>query len=305
MHSSVYLLLAATLAAPAQVKTTREISSGIATLESGVALRFKTVVEPRSTKSAFVTAGDGSGASGNSWDHAIYEATSESYFGYEMTVLAGSDPSTRRVTFGPVNFARMERPLRAVAGDRPLKAAPTPLFPGPQIVHNDDTIAMDLMVSPDGRERIVDYIHFSFGTTPRPARAATASPADFTIDDGAVKIGIDPPDVFIDGQKYQNYVIMYGSPGGATLWYYFPGRGRYLLSLAPHEGFTKAGVVRANIVTFSADGHDYEIRMVDPIAGREKAWNLYVMHDAAYLPVPGVVKFVCGSFGRLEDLVKK
>jgi hypothetical protein len=63
-------------------------------------------------------------------------------------------------------------------------------------------------------------------------------------------------------------------------------------------------VVRANIVSFSADGHDYAIHLVDPIAGREKAWNLYVMHDPAYLPLPGVVKYVVGSFGRLEDLIK-
>jgi hypothetical protein len=29
------------------------------------------------------------------------------------------------------------------------------------------------------------------------------------------------------------------------------------------------------------------------------------MHDPAYRPLPGVVKYVVGSLGRLEDLLKK
>jgi hypothetical protein len=305
MHNRVILMVAAAWIAQAQVKPGREIGSGVVTLNSGVTFRHETVVEPPKSYAGFQTAGSASGFSGNSWDHALYERNSQSYFGYEMTVLPGDDPSTRRVLFGPVNFARLERPLRAVAGDLQLNAAPPPRFPAPQVVHNGDTIAMDVAVSTDGGFRIVDYLHFSFGTTPKPAPAASAAPADFTLDDGPLKFTLEPPDVFIDRQQFLKYVIMYNSPGGATLWFYFPDRGRYLLSLVPHEGFTKAGAVRANVVTFSADGHDYEIRMPDPIAGREKAWNLYVMHDPSYLPLPGVVKYVVGSLGRLEDLLKK
>jgi hypothetical protein len=281
------------------------MGTGVAVLESGVTLRYKTVVEPKLASSAFRTMGAGFGTSGNSMDHAIYDRAAQQYFGYEMTVLPGSDPGTRRVIFGPVNSARLEKALKAVAGDLPLNAARPPLFPAPQVVHSDDTIAMDLMVSQDGRERIVDYIHFGFGEAPKPAAAATATPQDFTIDDGPLNLALDQAEIFIDGQKFRGYVVIYASRGGATMWFYFPGQGRYLLSLVPHEGFAKAGVLRATIVTFSADGHDYEIRLMDPVAGTEKAWNLYVMRDPAYLPRPAVLKAVVGSADRLENLLPK
>jgi hypothetical protein len=306
MRSKIWWVLAMAGAALAQVKTGRDMGGGVAVLDSGVTLRYKTVLEPQLNSSAFHNLGGGGfGTSGNSMDHAVYDRVAQSYFGYEMTVLPGSDAETRRVTFGPVNGARLEKALKAVAGDLPLNAAPPPLFPAPQAVHNGDTIAMDLMVSSDGRERLVDYIQFSFGTTPKPVAAATATPRDFTIDDGPLNPALDQAEVSIDGQKFKGYVIIYASRGGATMWFYFPGQGRYLLSLASHEGFAKAGAVRGSVLTFSADGHDYEIRLTDPIAGTDHAWNLYVMRDAAYLPRPAVVKSVVGSVDRLESLLSK
>jgi hypothetical protein len=303
MRNRLWLLLVIAAAAAAQ---TRNMGTGMATLNSGVTLRYKTVIEPALTSSAFRTMGGGAfGTSGDSMDHAVYDRVAQQYFGYEMTIHPGNDPGTRRVMFGPVNGARLQTALKAVAGDLPLNAAPAPLFPAPQIVHSGDTIAMDLMISPDGRERMVDYIQFSFGQTPKPPAAATATPQDFTIDDGPLNLALDQAEAFIDGQKFKGYVVVYASRGGATMWFYFPGQGRYLLSLIPHEGFAKAGVARATNMTFSADGHDYEIRVTDPVAGTEKAWNLYVMHDAAYLPRPTLVNAVVGSADRLENLLPK
>jgi Sigma-70 region 2 len=47
--------------------------------------------------------------------------------------------------------------------------------------------------------------------------------------------------------------LMYGpeTRRGATVWFCYPGQGRYILSLVPHEGF---------------------------ILGSKGAWNLYVLH---------------------------
>jgi hypothetical protein len=305
MRSSFWILALTAAAAHAQLNTGRNLGTGVVVLDSGVTLRYKTVVEPPVKDSAFHPGGGTFGPTGSGMEHAIYDVSTESYFGYEMTVWPGDDAATRKVSFGPLSLARMQKALKAVAGDRPIKPAPLPAFPAPQVVRNDDTIALDLMVSADGRERIVDYIHFSFGVTPKPQPAATAVPRDFTIDDGPLKLALDQADVFIDGKKFGGIVVIYASEGGATMWFYFPGRGRYLLSLVPHEGFVKAGVVRANVVTFSADGNDYEIKLTDPIAGVDMAWNLYVMRDASYLPRPAIVRAVVGSYGRLEDLLPK
>jgi len=223
-----------------------------------------------------------------------------------MVVFPGETANSRQVTFGPLTESAVRAPLKAVAGDLPLNPAPLPKYPAPQVVYDGDTIALDLMVSPDGRERIVDYIQFVFGPTSiKPAAAANAEPRDFTIDDGPVKFSSNPPDVFIDGTKFPRSVVMYGSAGGATLWFYFPGRGRYILSLAPHDGFVKAGAVRGAAISFHADGQEYEIRMAEPIAGLDKAWKLYVLRDPQYLPRSALVNLVVGSADRLENLLPK
>jgi hypothetical protein len=37
-----------------------------------------------------------------------------------------------------------------------------PRYPDPVVVENGDTIALDLLVSPDGKRKIVDYLEISY-----------------------------------------------------------------------------------------------------------------------------------------------
>ena len=217
--------------------------------------------------------------------------------------------------------------LEAVAGDLPLNPAPLPKYPPPQTVYSGDTIALDIMISSDGRERIVDYIQLTAAAsgpsqaaagevwrhlpaTTAPAKSATsqaavtAEPRDFSIDDGPLTFSIDAPAVLIDGEKFSQRVAM-EFHSGATLGFYFPGQGRYILSLAPHDGFVRSGTIHANVIAFESNRRQYEIQLSAPIAGSDKTWNLYVLRDPGYLPPSTRIDLVVGSVDRLENLLPK
>jgi hypothetical protein len=302
----LYFAAVLALGAQAQVNTSQDMGHGVGVLDSGVTLHYKTVLEPVVRNSTFMPLGGGFGVSGDTMHHAIYDRGAKSYFGYDLTVTPGDGPNTRTVVVGPLSLARMREALAAVAGDLPLNPAPLPKYPAPQTVYSGDTIAMDLMVSPDGRERIVDYVEFTFGQkASRPAKAETAAPRDFTIDDGAPHMDPEQAEVWIDGRKFDGNVVTYAPHGGATLWIYVPGRGRFLLSLAPRDGFARTGVVRGRNISFSADAGQVEIRMSAPVAGTEKAWNLYTVRDTTYVPRPALINAVVMGTDRLENLLAK
>src|SRR5260370_42443759 len=76
-----------------------------------------------------------------------------------------------------------------------LSPVPLPKYSAPQLVKSGDIIALDLLVSPDGKQKIVDYIQFTSAkqfldacTPPAdpPAAISTAKPKNFTLADGPV-----------------------------------------------------------------------------------------------------------------------
>jgi hypothetical protein len=96
-----------------------------------------------------------------------------------------------------------------------------------------DAIALDLLVSPDGKQKIVDYIQFTSAkqfldaSTPPadpPTAINTEEPKDFTLDDGPV-ITDFAGFILINGQKFQGLTWFDKKPG-ATMWFCFPGQGR-------------------------------------------------------------------------------
>jgi hypothetical protein len=300
----VCLLLTAGMA-QSQVKTGIELSDGTKLLASGISLRYKTVIEPPLKSSAFAPKGLGFNVSANTMHNFIYDDSAQSYFRYDMTVSESAAADQRTVVFSAMTGLRDA--LHAVAGTMPLNAAPLPKYPPPQVVQDGDTIALDLMISADGKERIVDYIQFEFAPKPEPPPpAATAAPQDFTLDDGPMNFPVDPPDaVTINRQKFLESVVVLAAQRGATMWVYLPGHGRYILSLAPHAGFARSGTLRAGAIEFSSSGVECAMHFPKPIAGRDKARNLYVLHDPRYLPRSAMVKVAVTSADRLENLLPK
>ena len=75
-----------------------------------------------------------------------------------------------------------------------------------------------------------------------------------------------------------------GGITGVNAAFYLAPRGRFFFSLAAREGFTKAGDVRDNTLSFTIDGSRYVLTCSEKIAPGPDAYNLYVRHDASYRP---------------------
>jgi hypothetical protein len=178
-----------------------------------------------------------------------------------------------------------------------------PKFPPPQRVKNGDTIFLELMASPDGSQRVVDYIQVVLDAPdPRPAVSGAAL-RDFTLDDGPVTFDTSGMTVWVDGQRWTGMGGLTVKPG-STFWMAVPGAGRYVLSLMPHPGMVKSGAVLDHVISFQDGGHTYEARFLSPIAGSGKAWNLYIAHDAAYSPKADMKDAMDCGIDRYENLVR-
>jgi hypothetical protein len=273
----------------------RVIMSGSGTLKSGVTIRFQSMLASTGAPTDHVGHGLGEGGIVDGIDtihRFMVDHHNGTYFGYDLTVIPSGAANTFVASFHPPSH------VAGMLGSSSLRLLALPKYPAPQIVHDGDTIAVDLMASADGKQTLTDYLEI-LAHEPEPLAAFTTDePRDFTLDDGPVKFDATSMTVWQQGQRYSGTVGFTGKPG-ATLWVAFPGQGRYVLSLVPHEGFIPSGVVRDNVVNFQG----YEIRFMSPIAGAGKAWKLYVMHDSAYTPAPNQRDLVSVGTDRLENLV--
>jgi len=272
----------------------RQIMAGDCTLQSGISIRVRTVATPQGIDWS-ILAGGAMASEANTIHRVTIDKRRATYFGYDLLVGSGDAASGYLVTF---------QPLSSTAGlmsrvSANLIRAPEPRFPPPQVLHDGDVIELDLMVSPDGTQRVTDYIEF---LAPRPAPSA-AELRDFTLDDGPVTFHAEGIAVWVDGKRA--YGIGFTGKPGATFWIAFPNQGRYILSLVPHEGFVKAGAVRDNAMQFQDGDRSYELRFSAPVAGAGKAWNLYLLHDPAYTPNPAQRLFINAGTDRLEKLLPK
>ena len=221
------------------------------------------------------------------------------WFGYDIAV-AGDSADGFLLTFGPPSATAPKG-----AGGNTGKVMTLQKYPAPQTIRDGDIVAIDLMVSADGKQKITEYIQIvSPARDPQPpAATTTAEPRDFTIDDGPVTYDERRFVVLWQGQTPR--MTWHTVRPGATFWIALPNEGRYILSLAPHDGFTKSGVVRDNMISFEANGQPCEIRFLTPVTGKGTAWNLYVMHDPGYLPMESQRAHVITGNGRLDELVER
>jgi hypothetical protein len=294
--TSLFLLISA-WSIVAQQRSGILLSHGFAG-SNNIELQFAVVAEPPDASLATLmsVSGIASSDSGNGASRFVIDKVHRQYFGYDISAEATSAGGQYRVTIAPLTWI----PPKDQGHLTPVLL---PKYPEPQIMNETDTLELDLLVSPDGKQKVVDYIQVSKKPEP-PAATNDQQPKDYTLDDGPINFDFEnETSVWVDGEKYPG---SYGAEikTGATVWFYYPGQGRYILSLVPHEGFSQTGAVRDNVIAFQGEGQQFEIRTMKLIVGQSKgAWNLYVLHDPSYqLKERDQVQF---GTDRLENLLPK
>jgi hypothetical protein len=278
-----------------------QIMNATAASTRWVTVHFRTAAEP--ALPAPGSFGGGVLRDQNTVHRLLFDKNSQCYFGYDL-VVSGDASSGYLVAFQPLsNTTGM---LTRFATGMIVQPMPPIKYPAPQLVRQGENIALDVMVSPNGRQKIVDYLEFSPPEpVDLPAASTTAEARDFTVDDEPLNINQDSfqrTTVLIEGQRFTGRVGFSNRKGGA-LSIVLPGQGRYVLSLASHAGFAKAGSIRDHVIAFHDGGRQFEVRLARPLTSPGHAWNLYLHHDAGYSPDAALADAVIVGTGRLEDLL--
>ena len=278
----------------------KQFMAGSATLAGRVFIRYKTTITGAGTlPNGF--GGGGMRPDSTGMHRYVGRMKDGSYLGYDLILGPGDAVNGLQISFQPVT--NVDEMLQRASPGATVIPTPLPKYPPPQIVHDGDVVVLDLMVSADGKEKLTDYIQF-FAKEPEPkAATSTAAARDCTLDDGPLHFEFPESRFFIDGQRYRGGTDYQGTRGGSTFWFAIPNQGRYILSLAPHDGFTQDGEVRDNVIRFEDAGRQYELRTMDNIIGQGGAFHLYMRHDPAYQPKPGKQDTVSVGIDRLENLL--
>jgi hypothetical protein len=297
----ISVLLLACAAAICAADRPGQISAGFAYRNGGVLVRYAMTVEPPLKDSQLLLLGSGVHTTHDRMHRFVVDKASGTYFGYDLMAEPVDGGKSFRVTIEPLSIGPEGE--HWIPRDMVLRPAPLAKYPPAQVVNAGDTIALDLLISPDGRQRVVDYLEFE--SRGGGSAATSGEPRDFTLDDGPLSIRFQHPiRISIGGRAFEGRTSLNTAQGG-TLWFAFPNRGRHILSLAPHDGFQKAGAIRGSVLAFQSDGEQYQVRASGPIVGSGGAWNLYVFHDPLYLPKEAESPTIFGGTGRLENLIPR
>jgi hypothetical protein len=190
----------------------------------------------------------------------------------------------------------------------------------PQTIHGGDVVTMDLLRNAATAQKIVDYVtvqepprspEITFGNVidpPREFAFATRAARDFRPDDGELRI--QAARVSINGKLDPSTARSTAEVSGVVVWFYLPNRGRFLLTLTPHEdlGFRKAGEIRGSTLSFSIGSEMFKLVAGGAIAPTQAAFNLYVRHDPTWkpdYPFADLSAFIIGAADRADLLVRK
>ncbi len=219
----------------------------------------------------------------NTIHRVLSDAAGNFVFGYDLTVEVIGPARKFKVCVRPLS-PEFEQQLRARRrGDRaaqaPLGATTLPRAPDAQTLDDGDAFALDLLVNAQTGVRVTDLVKVAV-EAPRPRHTA---PRDFTVE--SVALALKDFRVTVNGEPTTG-----GGRGrtctGALVWFYLPGRGRFIFSLTPRDGydFQKIGLIEDSKLSFDFHGEHYEWVSSAPVTGQPGSWYVWVLHDPTYTP---------------------
>lgn len=246
----------------------------------------------------------------------MLDRSGRTYFGYDVLIDVLPEANTYKVTFKPLVMTSTL--AQGWSMDRwsewiPLSA---PRFPPPPSVRSGEILELTLLTNSGTGQRIVDYLSVQepvrtvpqFSFQPPPAKRdfsyATGVPRDITTSD--VELRIRDPRLSVNWKQDPSTNTRTEETAGTYIWIYVQNHGRFILSLSPHPGFSKAGEVRGSNLTFIDGADKYMISAASRIAPGQAAFNLYVLHQPDWKPTypfADLSAFNMGAEDRIEPLL--
>lgn len=218
---------------------------------------------------------------GNTIHRVVLDREGNPVFGYDLVVVPVTDGRKFRVTAQPL-AADFERRLRSRRAGSQGNTTPIPTLAraaDAQTLDDGDAVALDLLVNAQTGVRVVDVVKVAFDR----ARLWQSAPRDFTLD--SVEIAVSDQRLLVNGEV----AAAARAPrpvSGALVWFYVPGRGRFILSLVPRAGydFRKTAIIEGNRISFDYKGDHYEVVSSAPVVGTGGDWFAWVLFDQSYTP---------------------
>jgi len=227
-------------------------------------------------------------------------------FGYDVVVQAFAASRKFNITVKPLDVKIENKLLGNGGGDgQPARIPTLRETAAAQIMDDGDSFALDLLVNQKTGVKIIDFVKVSFERSNLWDNNPKTSPRDFTLD--AVALRFVDFRLLIDGNQ-----VAAGKPGtdfgGALIWCYVEGHGRFIFSLVPRDGypFEKTGIINENKIEFLVKNERYEWFSSSSILPSGGTWNVWVLHDPKYVPFGSreSVKKDPNKLEKLEQAIK-
>ena len=278
------LLLCACVCAHAQEIKKQQL---VIPMKGGYFVAFTTDADPSNARALSSSFAEASFKS-QTIRRVFVDSGSNFFFGYDLVVEPVADARQFRVSVRPLS-AEDEKELRARTAFKTRRihpdynAAGLSRASGPQIIQDGDAFALDVLVNPQTGVRIVDVVQVSFDQSKlREAPISESPPRDYTLAD--VELNINNYKLLVNGEMVAG-TRRTGGCAGPIVWFHLPGKGRFIFSLTPHNGydFRKVATIEHNKISFNWEGTQYEWFSSSPIIGSGGNWNLWVTRDADYI----------------------